>query len=78
MNYLKREQVTVERLTCSHPKVSRIWEYGGLASTPTNSEAVRYICILMEGDTHPIQFTDNGDINAINELEKYLQAIPHD
>jgi len=79
MSYVKRELVTIEKLTCSHPKVDRIWEYGALAGIPTNSEMVRCISIILKpftpGNIQRHEFKDNGDGQAITDLEAFLETL---
>lgn len=75
MGYLQRKEVKVTRLTCSHPKVLRIWEYGSLSAYPINSEMNRTICVLLEGNVSAIEFKDKADGSAEIELEKYLENL---
>lgn len=72
--YIKREQITVERLTCSHKKVKKIWEYGALAEIPTSSLMTRVLCIQLENDEVK-KFEDNGNGQAEIDAEKFLQEI---
>jgi len=64
----------VKRLSCNHPMVSRIWEYGGLASSPTGAEPKRHLCLLMQ-DESVKTFSDNGNGDAIKEAEQYLSTL---
>lgn len=75
MSYIeiKEETVQVRRLTCSHPMVTKIWEYGGMDANPSNREMFRYVCLLLNDGTTK-EFQDNGNGDAIKEAEKYLQA----
>lgn len=75
MVYIKREPVTIVKLTCVHPKVKRIWEWGGAACIPTSGLFFRTISLLFDDDTRK-DFTDDGNNDgAIHEAEKYLQSI---
>lgn len=74
MGYIERKPITVERLTCSHPKVDRIWEYGGLAETPTDGGMVRYVSIMLKDFTRK-DFQDKGDGKAIEEAEAFLKTL---
>jgi len=73
--YIKREKVTVEKLTCSHPKVDRIWETGGFAAIETNPLMVRNIHIMLK-DFSRHDFTDHGEGKAIEEAEQFLSNLP--
>ncbi len=75
MTYIKREPVTVTRLTCSHPKVKRIWEHGALAATPTNSLMTRVLCIQLDNDEVK-HFEDGGEGQAEADAEKFLSELP--
>jgi len=67
---------TVKVIHCNHPKVERIWEFGGLSQSPTNGAAIRSVCIMIkEGKNNPIQFDDYGDGSAITQAEQYLQSL---
>ena len=79
MSYIqtKDETLQVNKLTCSHPLVNKIWQHGGMAEIPTNSLAVRFVCLwLADGSTH--QFKDNGDGKAIEDAEIFLNSLPHE
>lgn len=74
MNYI--ENVQNQKLTCTHPMVAKIWEYGGCASNLPNSEFIRYVCIgLKNGIIKQFKDTANGD--AIKEAELYLQNLKY-
>lgn len=75
MNYIeiKEETVQVKRMTCSHPLVTKIWEYGGgAANVPTGGGWNRFICLMLKDGTVK-QFQDDGNGNAIKEAELFLQ-----
>lgn len=75
--YIKREKVLVEKLTCSHPKVINIWETGGLSAIENNSEMVRNIHIMLKDFTRH-DFTDKGEGKAIEEAEQFLSSLPNE
>lgn len=72
--YIKREKVMVEKLTCSHPKVRNIWETGGLSASETSPEMVRNIHIMLK-DFSRHDFTDKGEGKAIEEAEQFLANL---
>ncbi len=74
MAYINLEEVKTVMLTCNHPKVKRIWQYGGLAAIPTSSEMVRNLCLLMDDDEIK-SFADNGNGDAIKEAEEFLSTL---
>lgn len=74
MNTIIETDQVVKRLSCNHPKVLNIWEYGGLASIPTSAEVVRHLCLLMN-DGAVKTFTDNANGDAIKEAEQYLSTL---
>ena len=74
VKYITKSPVIVEKLTCNHPKVENIWEYGGLSSIPTSSEIIRVVCILMI-DRTVIKFMDDVKDTAIEKAEEYLKSI---
>ena len=71
--YIETKEVLIKQLTCSHPSVERIWEYGGLAAIPTDGIAKRVVCLKIKGVHDPIKFIDKGDGQAIEEAEFFLQ-----
>ena len=74
MNYIeiKEETVQVKRMTCSHPLVIKIWEYGGgAAQVPTGDGWNRYVCLLLKDGTVKC-FQDDGNGDAIKEAEQFL------
>lgn len=75
MAYLHYEPVTIQKLTCSHPQVKRIWEYGGLANTETDDKMYRYISIILQDGTRR-EFKDNPEWLADVQLEKFLSELP--
>lgn len=79
MGYIQKtvQPQKIFRLNCTHPKVERIWEYGGLAEIPTSSLAKRILCIAIIEKGHYIvyEFEDNGDGEAIKEAEKFLEKL---
>lgn len=76
MGYIERKPVTVIQLTCSHPQVFKIWEYGGAAAVPSNSTGmIRFLCMqLKNGDVK--QFLDSGEGQAEIDAEKFLSELP--
>ena len=74
MSYIKHEPVTVTKLTCNHPKVKRIWEYGGASTNPTDGTMHSYVSIQLDND-EVVNF--KGDENESPELkaEKYLTEL---
>ena len=76
MNYIKikEETVQVKRMVCSHPLVTKILEYGGMAALPSNGEAFRFVCLLLnDGSRH--EFKDGGDGKAIEDAEIFLNSL---
>ena len=79
MSYIqtKDETLQVNKLTCSHPLVSKIWQYGGMAQIPNNGFIYRFVGMLLtDGSTH--YFKDNGDGEAIKNAEIFLNSLPHE
>jgi len=81
MSYIKTEEVIVNKLTCSHPKVSKIWEYGALSEVlPLGTDMMyRCVCILLKSEdptkAERYEWKDNGDGSAIIEAEKFLETL---
>jgi len=59
------------RLTCTHPKVSKIHEWGGV-SLDLQRTAHRFITLTMSDGKEKI-FRDYGEGEAVKEAEMYLQ-----
>lgn len=76
MSYIeiKEETVQVKRMVCSHPLVTKIWEYGGMAALPTNGEVFRFVCLLLN-DGSRYEFKDNGDGKAIEDADFFLKSL---
>lgn len=72
MSYLKHEPVTVTKLTCSHPKVKRIWEWGGLSVNDVTSDPLHYVGMIMENDDR-LEFKIT-DLNYSN-VEEFLSQL---
>lgn len=75
-NYIEYKEVVTKKLTCTHPKVNRIWEWGGASINPTDGTMHRYVSILLEGEENAHIFKDEGGEDAIKEAELFLQTIP--
>ena len=62
-------------LSCSHPRVKKIHEWGGGAAHPTKSTWFRFITVeFLDGGQET--FRDNGENDtAINEAEEYLKSL---
>ena len=76
MSYIeiKEETVKVKRMVCSHSLVTKIWEYGGMATFPSNGEAFRFVSILLKnGSRH--EFKDGGEGKAIEDAEAFLNSL---
>lgn len=78
MGYIEHQENVIKKLSCTHPKIKKIWEYGGCATIPTSGELVRYVSLLWyEGNTECRRdFKDNGDGKAIIEAEIFLSTLP--
>lgn len=72
--YITKQPVMIDRLVCNHPLVNQIWEFGGLAALPSNSEMQRFICLQMKDGTKK-EFKDSGDGKAVEEAETYLSSL---
>jgi hypothetical protein len=72
MSYIKREKVLVEQLTCAHPLVKRIWEYGGMAQ---GEGMKRWVSIQLIDDRRG-DFSDEGGGEAIEKAEAWLKTLP--
>ena len=65
MKYIdfKEETIQATRVTCSHPLISRIWQYGGLCENPTNGEAYIVTSILLnDGGRHEFRSIEDAEI----------------
>jgi|JI10StandDraft_1071094.scaffolds.fasta_scaffold2889969_2 hypothetical protein len=69
MSYIQKNE---NKLTCNHPKVSKIHEWGGVGLDPF-STAYRFITLTMSDGEEKI-FQDYGEGKAEEEAEKYLQT----
>jgi len=77
MSFIGKEKKEIYVLTCSHPKVKKIWEWGGGASIPTNGDLIRNISILL--DTGQVcNFKDDKESTAEEQIDKYLNIISDD
>lgn len=72
--YITHEPVTITKIVCSHPKVKKIWEYGGFAGLPSTKEATRTIAIILD-DESIVEFTDSADGQAEQDAEDYLAKL---
>ncbi len=71
---IKEETVQIKRLVCSHPLVTKIWEYGGIGQKPSDSQMVRYVSIILnDGRRH--EFKDGGEGKAIEDAEEFLKSL---
>jgi len=71
---IKEETVQLKRLVCSHPLVTKIWESGGIAENPSNSQAFRYVNIVLnDGSRH--EFKDEWEGKAIEDAEEFLKSL---
>lgn len=75
MSYVSYQPVTVQRLHCSHPRVKRIWEFGGGSANPSDGTLHRFISIVLDNEERH-EFRDQGDGSAIKELEQFLKDLP--
>ena len=62
-------------MNCTHPQVKKIWEYGGVSAIPTNATIKRIIGIMFN-DGSCQYFEDDGNGEAIEIAEEYLQSLP--
>ncbi len=74
MSYIEYKEVTVTKLTCSHPRVKNIWEVGALAAVPNTATMERRVNIILDDGTRE-EFIDDGSGKAVEDLEKYLLTI---
>jgi len=75
MSYIEFKEQIIKKLACNYPKVKKIWEFGGGASTNTvGFEMARYICIQLDDDTVH-SFEDDGKGDAIKEAENFLNQL---
>lgn len=75
--YITTELVQIPKLTYSHPKVLRIWEWGAFATVPTSGEPFRKIGILLkDGSRH--EFSDDGgeDSLALARAQDFVCNLP--
>jgi len=75
MKYIEVKTKLITQLDCNHPEVKRIWEYGGLSAIPTDGNAKRTIGIMLN-DGSCQYFEDDGNGEAIEIAEEYLQSLP--
>lgn len=68
------EPVTIQKISCAHPKVKNIWETGSLAAMPNNSLTVVNIHIILH-DGVLKQFTDVDYKKAIEQAEGFLKTL---
>jgi hypothetical protein len=73
MSYIKYEEISNQKaLICTHPKVKKVWEWGGCSINPT-SKMVRYISIQLDND-EVIQFRED-DETAETKVDNYLNEL---
>jgi hypothetical protein len=72
--YITYEEQVIKKLTCSHPKVKRIWEWGGGAAIPTDGTMQVYLSIILEDDSRYV-FEDNDSGSAIEKAEQFLSTL---
>ena len=76
-NYIEYKDVVTKKLTCTHPKVNRIWEWGGGSINPTDGIMHRYISILLNGEKDAHTFKDEGgEDDVIKKADLFLQTLP--
>jgi hypothetical protein len=68
MGYIKKETVTV--IICDHPKVERVWEWGGMSMQP-DSEGIYYLSVLLK-DGEQTDFAGKSYENVIGQAEEFL------
>jgi hypothetical protein len=75
MNYIeiKKNEKNGNQMICTHPMVTKIWEYGG--GTISTGGWYRNICLMLKDNTIK-KFQDNGAGKAIEEAERFLQSLP--
>jgi hypothetical protein len=75
MKYIEIKTKLITQLHCNHPQVKRIWEYGGASTVPTDGSPKRIIGIMLnDGDCK--YFEDDGNGDAVERAEEYLQLLP--
>lgn len=73
MGYISLEPLTIEILVCNHPKVKRIYAYGGMSQIP-NEGVQRFLYLKLDDDS--IQtFEDDGGGKAIEDAENFLAKL---
>ena len=75
MKYIEIKTKLITQLNCTHPQVKKIWEYGGVSAIPTNATIKRIIGIMFN-DGSCQYFEDDGNGEAIEIAEEYLQSLP--
>ena len=75
MKFIEIKTKLITQLDCNHPDVKRIWEYGGLSAVPTDNNSKRTIGIMFN-DGNCEYFEDDGNGDAIERAEEYLQSLP--
>lgn len=84
MKYIEEKEVLVMKRVCTHPKVKKFWEYGGMSSFEVGSKAVHTACVLFYDGTlreFSIVYDSNEkdrdiDKEVVNQVEEYLNSIP--
>ncbi len=73
MGYISLEPVTIQKLVCNHPKIKKIWEYGG-SSRILNNDFRRFLHLQLDNDSIET-FEDGGEGKAIEDAEKFLSEL---
>jgi len=62
---------TSEGIKCIHPKVKKVWQWGG---GPVNGPFDDYLSIIMEDDTH-CEFKSK-ETTHVEQCNNFLNTIP--
>jgi hypothetical protein len=75
MNYVTHEDLVVKRITCNHPKVKKIWEWGALAAVNITGEMVHCISLILDNDERVDFKSEKENDPVYKKVESYLQNI---
>lgn len=72
----KTQWVKHEILTCDHPQVEKIWDFGSLPAVAASNEMYYNVgVILYNGEKRTFQSTKDEPEKAITDAEDFLQSL---
>lgn len=78
MSYITSKTKTVlYRISCSHPKVERIWDFGFMSADPSIEPSCGYGIWIITTDSEVNTFRGNTPEEAKRKAEYFLNSLSH-